>query len=31
VSLILIAAQQRPFSGQFAVRPDVLIQVVPQP
>jgi Protein of unknown function (DUF4239) len=31
VSLMLIAAQQRPFSGQFAVRPDVLIQVMPQP
>jgi hypothetical protein len=30
VSLILIAAQQRPFSGQFAVRPDALIQVMPQ-
>jgi hypothetical protein len=31
VSLMLIAAQQRPFSGQFAVGPDVLIQVMPQP
>lgn len=31
VSLMLIAAQQRPFSGQFAVRPDVLIQVTPEP
>jgi hypothetical protein len=31
VSLMLIAAQERPFSGQFAVRPDVLIQVTPQP
>jgi hypothetical protein len=31
VSLMLIAAQERPFSGQFAVRPDVLIQVMPQP
>ena len=30
VSIILIAAQQRPFSGQFAVRPDALIQVIPQ-
>ena len=30
-SLMLIAAQQRPFSGQFAVRPDPLIQVMPQP
>ena len=31
VSLMLIAAQERPFSGQFAVRPDALIQVTPQP
>jgi hypothetical protein len=31
VSVILIAAQARPFSGEFAVRPDVLIQVMPQP
>ena len=31
VSLMLIAAQERPFSGQFAVRPDVLIQVMPAP
>jgi hypothetical protein len=31
VSLMLIAAQQRPFSGQFAVRLDVLIQVMPPP
>jgi hypothetical protein len=31
VSLMLIAAQERPFSGPFAVRPDVLIQVMPQP
>ena len=31
VSLMLIAAQQRPFSGQFAVRPDVLVQVMPPP
>lgn len=30
-SLMLIAAQERPFSGQFAVRPDVLIQVTPPP
>lgn len=30
-SLILIAAQQHPFSGPLAVRPDVLIQVTPQP
>jgi Protein of unknown function (DUF4239) len=31
VSLMLIAAQERPFSGQFAVSPDVLIQVMPPP
>ena len=31
VSLILIAAQQRPFSGEFAVRPDALIEVIPPP
>jgi hypothetical protein len=30
-SLMLIAAQERPFSGQFAVRPDVLLQVMPAP
>ena len=30
VSIILIAAQQRPFSGQFAVRPNALIEVTPQ-
>jgi hypothetical protein len=30
ISLILIAAQDRPFSGQFAVSPDVLLQVLPQ-
>jgi Protein of unknown function (DUF4239) len=30
VSLMMIAAQERPFSGQFAVRPDVLIQVMPR-
>jgi hypothetical protein len=30
-SLMLIAAQQHPFSGQFAVRPDPLIEVTPQP
>ena len=29
VSLMLIAAQERPFNGPFAVRPDVLIQVMP--
>ncbi|HET9937496.1 MAG TPA: DUF4239 domain-containing protein [Gaiella sp.] len=31
VSLMLIAAQQRPFSGEFAVRPDALVEVAPQP
>ena len=31
VSLMLIAAQARPFNGQFAVRPDALIQVMPPP
>jgi hypothetical protein len=31
VSLILIAAQSRPFSGQFAVSTDALLQVMPQP
>ena len=31
VSLMLIAAQERPFHGQFAVSPDVLIQVTPAP
>ena len=31
VSLLLIAVQERPFSGQFAVRPDPLIEVMPQP
>jgi hypothetical protein len=30
-SLTLLAAQERPFSGQFAVRPDVLLQVQPNP
>jgi uncharacterized membrane protein YagU involved in acid resistance len=28
-SLILLAVQQRPFSGEFAVRPDPLVQVAP--
>lgn len=31
VSLLLIAAQQYPFSGQFAVGPDALIEVAPSP
>jgi Protein of unknown function (DUF4239) len=30
-SLILLAVQQRPFSGEFAIRPDPLIEVAPQP
>ena len=31
VSRMFIAAQERPFHGEFAVRPDVLIQVMPAP
>lgn len=30
-SLILVAAQQRPYSGQFAITPKVLIEVSPRP
>src|SRR5262245_28823858 len=30
-SLMLIVAQERPFSGPFGVRPDILIEVTPQP
>jgi hypothetical protein len=30
-SLMLIVAQERPFGGPFAVRPDVLVQVNPPP
>ena len=30
VSLILIAAQQRPFSGQFAVHPNALLEISPR-
>jgi hypothetical protein len=30
VTLILIASQDRPFSGQFGVKPDVLEQVLPR-
>jgi hypothetical protein len=30
-ALMLLAVQQSPFSGEFAVRPDPLIQVAPQP
>ena len=29
ISISIIAVQDRPFSGQFAVRPDVLLQVAP--
>jgi hypothetical protein len=29
VSLVLIAAQARPFSGQLGVQPDELVQVEP--
>lgn len=28
-SLVLIATQERPFSGRFAVSPDALLQVMP--
>lgn len=31
VSPMLIAVQERPFNGPFAVRPDVLTQVMPPP
>jgi len=30
-SLMLIAVQERAFSGRFAVKPDVLLQVMPRP
>lgn len=30
-SLLLVAAQQNPFSGQFAIRPDELLEVAPTP
>ena len=30
ISLVLIAAQDRPFSGQLGIRPDVLLQVIPE-
>ena len=29
ITLVLIASQDRPFSGEFAVEPDVLLQVLP--
>jgi hypothetical protein len=30
VTLVLIASQDRPFSGEFRVKPDVLLQVLPR-
>jgi hypothetical protein len=30
VTLVMIASQDRPFSGEFGVKPDVLVQVLPQ-
>jgi hypothetical protein len=30
VSISIVLAQDRPFSGQLGVRPDVLLQVVPE-
>lgn len=30
VTLLMLAAQDRPFSGEFGVTPDVLLQVMPQ-
>jgi hypothetical protein len=30
VTFVLIAAQDRPFSGQFGVKPDTLLQVRPK-
>ena len=29
-AVVLIASQSRPFTGQVAVRPDLLIQVIPK-
>jgi hypothetical protein len=31
VSVMLLAAQERPFGGEFAVQPDALLQVLPRP
>ena len=31
VCLLLIASQDRPFAGPFAVKPDALVQVMPEP
>jgi hypothetical protein len=30
-SVLLIAAHDRPFTGQLSVRPDALLQVTPEP
>jgi hypothetical protein len=30
VSVVLIAAHNRPFSGQISVSPDALLQILPQ-
>jgi hypothetical protein len=30
VTFVLIASQDRPFSGEFRVQPDVLLQVLPR-
>jgi hypothetical protein len=30
VSVLLIAAHNRPFSGEIAVSPDALLQILPQ-
>jgi hypothetical protein len=30
VSITIIAAQERPFSGQFGVEPDPLLEVAPR-
>ena len=30
VTLVTIAAQAQPFSGEFGVKPDVLLRVVPR-
>ncbi len=29
VTLVMIVSQDRPFSGEFGVRPDVLVHVLP--
>jgi hypothetical protein len=30
VTLVMIAAQDRPFSGEFGVKPDVLLHALPR-